>query len=679
MAATNFTPISLYYSTTASAVPTSGNLANGELGLNIADMKLYAKNSAGVVTLLASNAGASGSVTSVAATVPAFLSIAGSPITTSGTLAITLSGTALPIANGGTGTTSTTFANLTTNVTGTLPVANGGTGVTTSTGTGSTVLSASPTFTGTPLSTTAALNTNTTQIATTAFVVSQIGAIAAGVSSFSAGTTGFTPSTATTGAVTLAGTLATTNGGTGLTSFTSGGVVYASSSSALATGSGLTFDGTNLDVAGRLLLTTTTSPNAQGQWGYNATGGTYIFSKAGSTQDFILYRSDGNSGLELTAAGNIGIGVTPSAWYVAANSYRGLQVGFGGVIYGRATSNQTGLASNFFAGTSGADTYINNGHATTYQQISGEHQWYNAPSGTAGNPLTFTQAMTLTAAGSLGVGATGPNAKLEVSIATLTSGTVALFTSPSYESVRIFAGLSNGIGTLSTSPFGLSTNSTVRFQIGGSGQFGIGASPDYGLSGQVLTSGGSGAAPTWATAGGGGFSSMDVFTSSGTWTVPTGITKCKVTVTGAGGGVDNNQCGGGGAGGTAISYLTVSGGSATITIGAGTTGAGGNSTFVYSATTLTGNGGGAGSDFNSVGGTGGSASGGTMNIEGGGGMGANVAGGVGGSSFWGGGGHTSRNAEGAAGQAYGSGAGGRSSSGSPTTYSGKSGVITIEY
>jgi hypothetical protein len=40
----------------------------------------------------------------------------------------------LPIANGGTGTTSTTFANLTTNVTGTLPVANGGTGATTLTG-----------------------------------------------------------------------------------------------------------------------------------------------------------------------------------------------------------------------------------------------------------------------------------------------------------------------------------------------------------------------------------------------------------------------------------------------------------------------------------------------------------------------------------------------------------------
>ena len=65
--------------------------------------------------------GGSGTVTSVAASVPTFLSVSGSPITTSGTLAVTLSGTA-------------------------LPVANGGTGVTTSTGSGDTVLSISPTL-----------------------------------------------------------------------------------------------------------------------------------------------------------------------------------------------------------------------------------------------------------------------------------------------------------------------------------------------------------------------------------------------------------------------------------------------------------------------------------------------------------------------------------------------------
>jgi hypothetical protein len=60
-------------------------------------------------TIAATSSG-SGTVTSVAATVPSFLSISGSPITTSGTLAISYSGTALPIANGGTGQTTATAA-----------------------------------------------------------------------------------------------------------------------------------------------------------------------------------------------------------------------------------------------------------------------------------------------------------------------------------------------------------------------------------------------------------------------------------------------------------------------------------------------------------------------------------------------------------------------------------------
>lgn len=51
--------------------------------------------------------GGGGTVTSVDMTVPAFLAVSGNPVTTSGTLAITLSGTALPTANGGTGTTTT--------------------------------------------------------------------------------------------------------------------------------------------------------------------------------------------------------------------------------------------------------------------------------------------------------------------------------------------------------------------------------------------------------------------------------------------------------------------------------------------------------------------------------------------------------------------------------------------
>jgi hypothetical protein len=57
MAATNFTPIQLYRSTTAGVVPVAGNLAQGELAINIADtdMAIYAENASGVVKSLMNN------------------------------------------------------------------------------------------------------------------------------------------------------------------------------------------------------------------------------------------------------------------------------------------------------------------------------------------------------------------------------------------------------------------------------------------------------------------------------------------------------------------------------------------------------------------------------------------------------------------------------------------------
>jgi len=95
MAATNFTPISLYYSTTAAAVPSASNLVAGELALNTLDEKLYFKNSSGTVKLLASNA-----VTAPVTTIT-FGTTGLTPATaTSG--AVTVAGTLAP-ANGGTG------------------------------------------------------------------------------------------------------------------------------------------------------------------------------------------------------------------------------------------------------------------------------------------------------------------------------------------------------------------------------------------------------------------------------------------------------------------------------------------------------------------------------------------------------------------------------------------------
>lgn len=206
MAAINFTPISLYYSTTAAATPSAGNLVAGELALNTVDEKLYFKNSAGTVKLLASNAGSTGSVTSVAATVPTFLSIAGSPITTSGTLAITLSGTALPVANGGTGLTSGTSG-----------------GILAYTASGTLASSGALTQYGVVIGGGAGVAPTSTAAGTSTTVLH-----------------GNASGTPTFGAVSLtsdvSGTLPNTSGGTGQSSaFTQYGVTYASSTSVLAT------------------------------------------------------------------------------------------------------------------------------------------------------------------------------------------------------------------------------------------------------------------------------------------------------------------------------------------------------------------------------------------------------------------------------------------------------------
>ena len=71
-----------------------------------------------------------------------------------------------------------------------------------------------------------------------------------GVTTLSFGTTGLTPSTATSGAITVAGTLATSNGGTGLTTFTANQIFYPSSTSAISQSANLTFDGTAVTSAG---------------------------------------------------------------------------------------------------------------------------------------------------------------------------------------------------------------------------------------------------------------------------------------------------------------------------------------------------------------------------------------------------------------------------------------------
>lgn len=163
MAQTGYTPIKLYASSTASAVPLAANLDNtngAELAINITDGRLYYKDNLGVVKLLASNAattnvstisfGTTGLTPSTATS--GAVTVAGTLATTNGGTGLTSfsSGTAiyassssaltsgtLPTTGGGTGLTSFTsggavYATSTSALTtGTLPIASGGTGATT--------------------------------------------------------------------------------------------------------------------------------------------------------------------------------------------------------------------------------------------------------------------------------------------------------------------------------------------------------------------------------------------------------------------------------------------------------------------------------------------------------------------------------------------------------------------
>ena len=184
-----------------------------------------------------------------------------------------------------------------------------------------------------------------------------------------------------------------------------------------------------------------------------------------------------------------------------------------------------------------------------------------------------------------------------------------------------------------------------------------------------------------------GFANMQVFTSSGTFVVPAGVSRAKVTVVGGGGGscrtTDGTRvCAAGGGGGTAIEIITglVPGTSITVTVGAGAApksngdgNPGGTSSFGSYLSATGGQGGTRGSDgfvpVPAVGGAGGIGSGGQLNVAGS----AGVAGGPGGSSHYGGGGGYL-----SPGRSYGGGAGAGDHDLEETS-AGAPGVVIVEY
>ena len=111
-------------------------------------------------------------------------------------------------------------------------------------------------------------------------------------------------------------------------------------------------------------------------------------------------RNLANFAAGIDASGNVGVGATPSAWNA---SWRAVQVG----SRVNLTTNGTDAIFANNAYNAGASwVYQNTSTSQLYLQGSGQHVWYNAPSGTAGTNITYTQAMTLDASGRLLVGTT---------------------------------------------------------------------------------------------------------------------------------------------------------------------------------------------------------------------------------------------------------------------------------
>jgi hypothetical protein len=128
--------------------------------------------------------------------------------------------------------------------------------------------------------------------------------------------------------------------------------------------------------------------------------------------DTIAFAEGGAEAMRIDSAGNLGLGVTPSAW---GSSYKAVQIKNSLSLW-TAGSDDAYFSNNvYYDGTN--RKYVFTAPAAEYEQADGEHRWYSAASGTAGNNITFTQALTLAANGRLGIGTTSPLKSLDISFA----------------------------------------------------------------------------------------------------------------------------------------------------------------------------------------------------------------------------------------------------------------------
>jgi hypothetical protein len=132
---------------------------------------------------------------------------------------------------------------------------------------------------------------------------------------------------------------------------------------------------------------------------------------SGAGNYVIRYEEGSLDVVTITRSGNLGLGVTPSAWNAA---YKAIDVGNSLSLIGGSLAAD--LYYNGFLNSAGNFIYRATAAASAYSLAGGQHRWYIAPSGTAGNVISLTQALTLDASGNLLVGQTSQGGSGKVCI-----------------------------------------------------------------------------------------------------------------------------------------------------------------------------------------------------------------------------------------------------------------------